>query len=54
MVTEYLDHAIFPCTPSDAIRCAEQNGAPDSVLNAIENLPNKQYLHVDHVKKMVH
>lgn len=39
----YLDDIIFPCSRVDILRCAEDNEAPDRLLDAIEDLPDKRY-----------
>jgi len=42
----YLDDIIFPCSRIEILRCAEENEAPDVILDAIENLPECRYLSV--------
>ncbi len=39
----YLDDIIFPCSRAEILRCAEENEAPDIILDAIENLPDKHF-----------
>lgn len=39
----YLDDIIFPCSRNEILRCAEDNEAPDVLLDAIENLPERRY-----------
>jgi hypothetical protein len=39
----YLDDIIFPCSRVEILRCAEDNEAPDLILDAIEDLPEKRY-----------
>lgn len=39
-IVSYLDDIIFPCSRSELLMCAEENDAPDSILDAIECLPN--------------
>jgi len=39
----YLDDIIFPCTRVEILRCAEENDAPDLLLDAIEGLPERNY-----------
>ncbi len=40
----YLDDIIFPCSRKEILRCAEDNEAPDIILDAIEDLPERRYL----------
>lgn len=42
----YLEDIIFPCSRSEILRCAEDNEAPDKILDAIEDLPERRYLSV--------
>jgi hypothetical protein len=39
----YLDDIIFPCSRMEILRCAEDNEAPDLLLDAIEDLPDDRY-----------
>lgn len=39
----YLEDIMFPCSRSEILRCAEDNQAPDTILDAIEDLPEKKY-----------
>ena len=39
----YLDDIIFPCTRREILQCAEDNEAPDLLLDAIEDLPERRY-----------
>lgn len=39
----YIEDIIFPCTRDELLRCAEDNDAPDLILDAIENLPDKRF-----------
>ncbi len=39
----YLDDIIFPCTRREILQCAEENEAPDLLLDAIEDLPDCRY-----------
>lgn len=39
----YLDDIMFPCSRNEILRCAEDNEAPDVILDAIENLPERRY-----------
>jgi len=39
----YLDDIIFPCSRLELLRCAEDNEAPDLILDAIEDLPERRY-----------
>jgi hypothetical protein len=38
----YIEDIIFPCSRDDLLICAEENDAPDLILDAIENLPEKK------------
>ena len=40
----YIEDIIFPCSRDDLLSCAEDNDAPDLILDAIENLPRKQFM----------
>lgn len=42
-LSAYLDDIAFPCSRSDILRCAEENEAPDLILDAIEDLPERRY-----------
>jgi len=42
----YLDDIIFPCSRKELLRCAEDNEAPDAILDAIEDLPERRYFSV--------
>ena len=39
----YLDGILFPSSRTEILRCAEDNEAPDVILDAIENLPDRRY-----------
>ncbi len=39
----YLDDIIFPCSRMEILQCAEENEAPDLILDAIEDLPDCRY-----------
>ncbi len=39
----YLDDIIFPCSRKEILSCAEDNEAPDRLLDAIEDLPDQRY-----------
>lgn len=42
-LTAYLDDIIFPCSRREILECAEDNEAPDLLLDAIEDLPDRRY-----------
>lgn len=42
-LVSFLDGAIFPCSRAEILICADENEAPDHVLNVIESLPDQQY-----------
>ena len=42
-VGAYVDNLLFPCSRTDILVCAEQNEAPDLILDAIEDLPARKY-----------
>jgi hypothetical protein len=39
----YVDDIIFPCSRTELLYCAEENDAPDAILDAIETLPERRY-----------
>ncbi|NLN78166.1 MAG: DUF2795 domain-containing protein [Armatimonadetes bacterium] len=39
----YFDDIVFPCSRMEILRCAEDNEAPDVLLDAIEDLPEQLY-----------
>lgn len=45
----YLEDIVFPCSRSEILRCAEENEAPDKILDAIEELPEKRYVSVTEI-----
>lgn len=45
----YLDDIIFPCSRVELLRCAEDNEAPDVILDAIEGLPDGRYANVTEI-----
>lgn len=45
----YLDNIVFPCTRAEILNCAEDNEAPDAILDAIENLPERRYWSVGEI-----
>ncbi len=45
-IPAYLDDIIFPCSRVEILRCAEDNEAPDILLDAIEKLPELRYWNV--------
>jgi len=42
-IPAYLDDIIFPASRVEILRCAEDNDAPDILLDAIERLPELRY-----------
>ncbi|MCX8052999.1 MAG: DUF2795 domain-containing protein [Armatimonadetes bacterium] len=42
-ITAYLDDITFPASRAEILRCAEDNEAPDAILDAIEKLPELRY-----------
>ena len=48
-IPAYLDDIIFPASRSEILRCAEDNEAPDLLLDAIEKLPELRYWNVREV-----
>ena len=42
-LTAYVDDIIFPCSRRELLECAEENEAPDLILDAIETLPDRRY-----------
>ena len=49
MLGAYLDDIIFPCSRTELLYCAEENDAPDAILDAIENLPERRYWSVEDI-----
>ena len=45
----YVDEKIFPCSRMEILRCAEDNEAPDAILDAIEDLPERNYWSVTEI-----
>lgn len=45
----YLDDIKFPCSRCEILRCAEDNEAPDIILDAIEDLPERRYWSVTEI-----
>lgn len=45
----YLEDIMFPCSRSEILHCAEENEAPDMILDAIEDLPEKKYVSVHEI-----
>lgn len=45
----YLDDIVFPCSRMEILRCAEDNEAPDVILDAIETLPERSYYNVSDI-----
>lgn len=39
----YLDDIMFPASRAEILICAEENEAPDVILDAIEALPERKY-----------
>lgn len=48
-VGAYIEDIIFPCTRADLLDCAEDNDAPDLILDAIENLPEKRFVDMQEI-----
>ena len=42
-VGAYVDDLLFPCSRAEILMCAEQNEAPDMILDAIEGMPGRTY-----------
>lgn len=45
----YLDDILFPASRLEILQCAEENEAPDIILDAIENLPERRYWSLDDI-----
>ena len=39
----YIDDLLFPCSRREILVCAEENEAPDLILDTIEDLPARNY-----------
>jgi hypothetical protein len=48
-MTKYLKGADFPASKEDMIACAEDNDAPDEVIEAIESLPGDSFENITDV-----
>ena len=42
----YIDNEIFPCSKAELLMCAEDNDAPDCILDTIESIPNLCYTNI--------
>ncbi len=42
-ISAYLEDIKFPCSRENLLGCAEENNAPDLILDAIEDLPQKRF-----------
>lgn len=42
-ISSYIDDVFFPCTLHELLECAEESYAPDALLDALENLPDRVY-----------
>lgn len=42
-VEKYLDGISFPCAKDDLIHCADDNGAPDDMIEMMEDFPEKTF-----------
>ncbi len=52
-VGSYLDDILFPCSRMEILRCAEDNEAPDVILDAIENLQDRRYWSVGDIVECI-
>lgn len=52
-VSNFIKGISFPCSKQDLIDDAEENDAPDSILNMLEKLPERQYESVNDVIESV-
>ncbi|MBI3911582.1 MAG: DUF2795 domain-containing protein [Armatimonadetes bacterium] len=50
-VANFLHGIDFPASRRDLVDCAEQNGAPEEVLNVLGQLPDQQYRSMADVMK---
>jgi hypothetical protein len=50
-ITHYLKGIDFPCNKNDLISHAKQNGAEQSVINLLQNMPERQYMDMADVMK---
>ena len=42
-VAHFLEGIDFPANKGDLIACAEQNGAPDAVIDVLNALPDEEF-----------
>ncbi len=47
----YLKGISFPCDKNEIVNTAEQNGAPDDILDVLRNLPERKYNNATDVEK---
>jgi hypothetical protein len=50
-VAQYFSGIDFPCEKEDLIEHAEQNGAPDEVLEVLNDMPEEEYSNMAEVMK---
>ena len=50
-ITQHLRGCSFPCNRGELIKHARQNGADQSVINLLQNMPDRQYVSMADVLK---
>ncbi len=50
-ITQHLKGCRFPCNRNDLIKQARQNNANQTVINLLQNMPNRQYANMADVMK---
>lgn len=54
MLSDYVDCNTFPCNRNELISSAEDGCAPDTIINALEELPDIRFLDLESVIKQAH
>ena len=49
LLVAYIDDLLFPCSRREILVCAEENEAPDLILDTIEDLPARTYRNVNDI-----
>ncbi len=49
----YIDDLLFPCSRREILVCAEENEAPDLILDTIEDLPARTYQDVNDIMSSI-
>jgi hypothetical protein len=52
-IRNYLTGVRFPAKKDDIVRAARDQNAPDHILQALKNLPDREFRQVNEVTEMV-